>query len=67
MTGGIAVTTTLKDGHEAWLPALSVAVHVTDVEPRLKVRPDAGGGCAALDGFDGCTGQTGLERQVFAP
>ena len=42
MTGGVAVTTTLKDGQEAWLPALSVAVHVTDVEPRLKVLPDAG-------------------------
>lgn len=33
-------TITLKVGQNAWLPALSVAEHVTAVEPRLKVLPD---------------------------
>ena len=36
------MTTTLKEGQDAWLPALSVAVHDTNVTPRLKVLPDAG-------------------------
>ena len=42
ISGGRSVTTTLKGGHVAWLPALSVAVHDTNVTPRLKVLPDAG-------------------------
>lgn len=36
------MTTTLKEGQDAWLPALSVAVHDTNVTPRFKVLPDAG-------------------------
>jgi len=42
ISGGRSATKTLKGGHVAWLPALSVAVHDTNVTPRLKVLPDAG-------------------------
>ncbi len=32
----------MKGAHDAELPALSVAVHTTEVLPRRKVLPDAG-------------------------
>ena len=38
--GVVSVTTTLNVGHDAWLLALSVALHVTAVVPRLNVLPD---------------------------
>ena len=41
MDGGMASdTTTLKAGHDAWLLALSVAVHNTVTVPRPKDVPD---------------------------
>ncbi len=40
--GAFAATKTLKGAHDVELPALSVAVHVTEVFPRGKVLPDAG-------------------------
>ena len=41
ITGGVvSVTTTLNVGHDAWLFALSAALHVTAVVPRLNVLPD---------------------------
>ena len=40
--GGVVSTTIIKKEHFAVLPALSVAVQVTLVGPRLKVLPEAG-------------------------
>ena len=40
--GGVVSTTTTKNEHFAVFPALSVAVHVTLVEPRSNVFPDEG-------------------------
>lgn len=43
IVGGVmSDTTTLNVGHDPILLALSLAVHITAVVPRLKVLPDAG-------------------------
>jgi hypothetical protein len=42
MAGGVESKITTANGHDLWLPALSMAVHVTLVVPREKREPDDG-------------------------
>ena len=42
MAGGVESKITTANGHDLWLPALSMAVHVTFVVPREKREPDDG-------------------------
>lgn len=42
MGGVVSTTSTLKLGHDAWFPALSIAEHATVVEPRANAAPEGG-------------------------